>query len=207
MTDFFANAGSIDARGGNDKILPGIYDALRVEGAKIVQGHHGARFILEMTVLTEGREREPGVAPSPVGASVSWGCKIDGQYAQIGLAEAKNAIAILHGMTADQANAMGQDFVPLMKETVGPTNPSQGTVISGEFWYKTTGQNRKMVKCALAPSEHKDEAPTSAAAAQAAPPPPAEASAPAVPEGYFPFSTPDSRGTHYNAAGDIITVA
>lgn len=208
--DFFSGAGSASARGASTKFASGIYPKVRLDHIKVKDGFHGLRFIAETTVLEPGSVRDPGVEPTPVDATGSWGTQIDGKHGKIGLGEAKAFVAICRGMSFEEADAMSEDEAKAMlHEAISPAQPYKGTILGTECWKHVTGGGFTMQKHIWTLVQKAGET----VQAPAAPPPPA---APAAPKAETPDTAEggpwyavqgDPRGTHYNAQHEFRTFA
>ena len=197
--DFFSGAGSASARGANTKFADGIYPLVRVDLCKVKPGFHGLRFIVETTVMEEPRERTPGVSPTPVGATGSWGTRIDGQWGKSGIGEAKAFVAVCLGMTFEQVDALSEsEAKALLHKAISPEQPHKGTLLAVECWTHTTGAGNRMLKAQW--TRVGDAPAVQAPAAPPAPPsaPPAETPETAPGGPWYPIAG-DPRGSHYNA--------
>jgi len=147
QSNFFDGVGSVSAQGGGDKFFPGVYPDLEIKVVKVKEGFHGLRFIVETEVVSKPREREPGVAPTPVGATGSWGTRIDGKWGDIGLGEAKAFIGVCHGLSASETDELSEDEIKRrMREAISPEQPLAGIHVAAEIWRTTTKSGHPMIK-------------------------------------------------------------
>lgn len=208
---FFDGARDAGVGGGGDGLNPGRYPRLRIETCKIVNGHHGMRYLVHFRVMEPGistgaQEDGNTYEPTPVDTVGSWGTKINGEYAKSGKGEC-NALGVIVLETTDLV-----EVEAALEASVGPGSPRfAGKEVSATVYKKRTGNGRFMLKAnfgpvsgaapskpILAPAHVRPDA----AGTVVAPPP----VAPAAPEPFNPpegwFVDPHGRG-YYNASGAI----
>ena len=204
---FFTGASKVSARGGSDKFLEGVYPAVRIDTIKVNSGFHGLRYIVETTVLEDGRPGRGGTGPAPTGAKGSWGVQIDGKNKDLSLGEIKAFLGVLLGKSPEEMNALPEgESERLMLESRGPGQPYTGAILATECWVHTTGSGFKMNKHtwdlvkAAGPATPVPDLPV--------PPAPEVPSLAGPPPGFFAFPATDPRNkTHYyNAEGETVPI-
>lgn len=197
---FFDGMSNVQSRDGSNRLTPGVYPDLEIGECKVVQGHHGVRFIVALTPVTEPSERELGVTPTPVGSEASWSARLDGPYPDIGKGEVKAFVREALGLTKAEETQIDE---AKMESIIGPAQILKGRRISTTAWNHQTKGGHTIVKHSWGQAQGGAAA---APTVPAAPPPPVPAPVPAAfpPAGWAQHPT---NPTYYFKGQEVLTEA
>lgn len=178
---FFDGGAQAGIGGDGQRIKPGSYPRLMVDSCKVVNGHHGLKYIVFLVPLeagTQAGEQPDGkkYEPNPVDVGGDWGARIDGPQAKSGKAEVNAFAAALLG-TDDLVEIERQ-----VNESVTPEQPWKGKEIGANIFLKRTNNGYFMTKGQW---EHRGT--ESGSVRAAAPVPPATPAAPPPAPAAKPF--------------------